>query len=99
MQPIRVNERARLLKTIAIANACPADLIEGRVCDMPNLAKREKKTGRSVRLIFSLAFLDPALVKAAAEVKLPRGYGLSRLTGPPMAFADQWQDLRLARPV
>ncbi|MFO1126566.1 MAG: hypothetical protein U1E25_15680 [Methylocystis sp.] len=41
-------------------------------------------------MMLSLAFLDPAIAKAAVESQLPRGYGVSRFADLPMAFADQW---------
>ena len=56
------------------------------------------KTERSIRMFLSLAFLDPTLVKFAAEGRLPRGYGLSRLTDLPMAWPAQWQALGLPQP-
>jgi hypothetical protein len=40
--------------------------------------------------MLSLAFLDPAIIKAAADGRLPRGHGVSRLVDLPTAFADQW---------
>ena len=42
--------------------------------------------------------LDPALIKAAAQGRLPRGYGVSRLVDLPPRFEDQWRALGLARP-
>jgi site-specific DNA recombinase len=44
-----------------------------------SLARREGKTDRSIRTTLSLAFLAPAIVKAAMEGRLPRGHGLKRL--------------------
>jgi hypothetical protein len=49
-------------------------------------------------MTLSLAFLDPTIVRAAVEGKLPRGYGVSRLVDLPPAFTDQWTALGLARP-
>jgi hypothetical protein len=49
-------------------------------------------------MTLSLAFLDPALIKAAAQGRLPRGYGVSRLIDLPPRFEDQWRALGLARP-
>lgn len=73
------------------------ELVAGTVADVAELAEREKRTERSVRMMLSLAFLDPALVEAAARGCLPRGYGVSRLVDLPMAFADQWRALGLVR--
>ncbi len=66
---------------------------------MPSgLAKREKRTERSIRMMLSLALLDPAIIKAATDGRLPRGYGVSRLVDLPMAFVDQWSALGLVHP-
>ena len=51
------------------------------------LAAREGKTERWIRRTISLAFLCPALVKAAIDGRLPRGFGVKRhldhLLAPP----------------
>ena len=98
VQPIRQDERLNLLRGIALGRKWLNDLVEGTCPDMLALAKREGKTERSIRMFLSLAFLDPTLVKAAVEGRLPRGYSLSRLTGLPIAWPAQWQALGLARP-
>jgi len=74
------------------------ELVAGTVADVSALARREKRTERSIRMMLSLAFLDPAIIKAAADGRLPRGYGVSRLVDLPMAFVDQWSALGLVRP-
>ena len=99
IRPIRIEERARLLKAIAVARRWLDELIAGTVADLTAIAAREQKTERSVRMTLSLAFLDPAIIKAAVEGKLPRGYGVSRLADLSPAFADQWTALGLTRPV
>jgi hypothetical protein len=81
VQPIRSDERFRLLRAIAQGLNWLDELINGACPDITDLAKREGKTERTIRMMISLAFLDPALVKTAAEGRLPRGYGISRLTG------------------
>jgi site-specific DNA recombinase len=50
-----------------------------------SLAAREGKTERWIRRTISLAFLCPALVKAAIDGQLPRGFGVKRLMDLPMA--------------
>jgi site-specific DNA recombinase len=40
-----------------------------------------------------LAFLCPALVKAAIEGRLPCGFGVKRLMDLPIAWSDQWRAL------
>lgn len=97
-KPIRVEEQTRLLKAIDLARSWLDELIAGAIEGISALAKREQKSERSVRMTLSLAFLDPAIVAAAAQGKLPRGYGVSRLVDLPPAFADQWTALGLTRP-
>ena len=91
-------ERLRLLRAIAMARLWVDELIAGAVPDLAALATREGKSERSVRMTLSLAFLDPALVKAATQGRLPRGHGVSRLVDPPWRFEDQWRALGLVPP-
>ena len=63
-----------------------------------SLAARERKTERWIRRTVSLAFLCPALVKAAIDGRLPRGFGVKRLMDLPMAWPDQWSALGLRAP-
>ncbi len=63
-----------------------------------DLARMEQRTERSIRQTLSLAFLDPALVKAAFEGRLPRGFGLKRLMDLPPAWPAQWAALGLDAP-
>jgi hypothetical protein len=59
-------------------------------------ARRQNRTW--IRRTISLAFLCPALVKAAIEGRLPRGFGVKRLMELPMAWPDQWSALGLRAP-
>jgi site-specific DNA recombinase len=92
------DERVRLLRAIATARRWLDELITGSVAGIATLAVREKKSERSVRMTLSLAFLDPALIRVAAQGRLPRGYGVSCLADLPARFEDQWRVLGLARP-
>ena len=94
--PLAADERNRLLRTMALARKWVDELIAGVIADTAALAARENKSERSIRMTFSLAFLDPALIKAAVENRLPRGYGVSRLADLPSGFEDQWRALGLA---
>jgi hypothetical protein len=40
-------------------------------------------------MILSLAFLSPEIVSAAIAGTLPRGLGLSNMTGAPMDWSEQ----------
>jgi hypothetical protein len=64
--------------------------------NIKSLAARESKTERWIRRTVSLAFLCPALVKAAIDGRLPRGFGVKRLMDLPMAWPDQWSALGLS---
>ena len=57
--------------------------------DLNEIAKREGRSKRSVRMILSLAFLSPEIVSAAIAGTLPRGLGLSNMTGAPMDWSEQ----------
>jgi hypothetical protein len=63
-----------------------------------SIATRERRSERSIRQTLSLAFLDPALVAAAMDGRLPRGFGLKRLIDLPPCWSQQWPALRLAAP-
>jgi site-specific DNA recombinase len=57
----------------------------------------ERRTERSVRQTLSLAFLDPALVEAATEGRLPRGFGLKRLIDLPPEWSSNSRNARAPR--
>jgi hypothetical protein len=48
--------------------------------------------------MISLASLDPDLVKAAINGRLPRGIGVTRLSDAPLEWSRQWHMLGLAKP-
>lgn len=73
-------------------------MLQGDVPGFAAIAMRENRSERSVRMILSLAFLAPDIVKAAIEGTLPRGHGLSTLTDLPMKWAEQRKVVGLARP-
>lgn len=98
-RPMESDERNRLIRSIASARSWLEELVKGSVGDVAELAARENRTARSIRMTLSLAFLDPALIDAACTGTLPRGYGVTRLMDLPARFADQWRALGLTRPV
>ncbi len=61
------DERMRLLRAIATARLWLDELTSGVVSDLAALASREGKSERWVRMTLSRAYLDPALIKAAAQ--------------------------------
>jgi site-specific DNA recombinase len=88
----------RLLYALRDAHRWLDELLSDPLQTLDSLAAREGRTDRSVRMILSLAFLAPDIVKAAVEGRLPRGYGLKRLVDLPMAWPDQWRALGLEAP-
>ena len=61
------------------------------------IAAREACSKRHVHMTISLAFLAPALVKAAVEGRLPHGVGVARLFDAPVAWSSQHQMLGFLR--
>jgi site-specific DNA recombinase len=94
---IRAEARARLLTATATGRAWLEQLVQGDVPDLAAIAERERRSERSVRMILSLAFLAPDIVKAAIDGTLPRGQGLSTLTDLPMDWAEQRKVVGLAQ--
>lgn len=97
-RPMESDERNRLIRSIARARSWVEELVKGSVGDVAELAARENRTARSIRMTLSLAFLDPALIDAACTGTLPRGYGVTRLMDLPARFAGQWRALGVTRP-
>ena len=94
---IRAEARARLLVAIATGRTWLDQLIQGEVPDLAAIATRENRSERSVRMILSLAFLAPDIVKAAITGTIPRRHGLSTLTDLPMDWTEQRKTLGLSR--
>jgi site-specific DNA recombinase len=94
----RSDTKIKLLAGIARARALLDDLIAGKVLDIADLARREKRSVRSTTMQISLAFLAPSLVQAIAENRLPRGIGLTRLSDLPNDWSRQFRGLGLQAP-
>jgi site-specific DNA recombinase len=92
------NARTLLIEAIRNAHRWLDELLTDPRLTLESLALREGRTVRSIRMILSLAFLAPEIVKAAVEGRLPRGFGLKRLVDLPMAWPDQWRTLGLQAP-
>ena len=97
-RPMRANARAILIEALRDAHRWLDELLSDPVQTLESLSVREGKTERSIRMILSLAFLAPDIVKAAVEGRLPRGFGLKRLVDLPMTWQDQWRALGLQAP-
>ena len=94
---IRSEARARLLVAIATARQWLDELMRGAVPDLDAIAQRESRSERSVRMIFSLAFLSPEVVSAAIAGTLPRGIGLTDMTELPVDWEVQKARLGVSR--
>ena len=94
-RPMRANARAILIEALGDAHRWLDELLSDPRQTLESLASREGKTERSIRMTLSLAFLAPDIGKAAVEGRLPRGFGLKRLVGLPVAWPDQWRTLGL----
>ena len=95
---MRTKARAVLIDALRDAHRWLDELTTDSSVTIESIAVREKKTERSIRLTMSVAFLSPALVKAAIDGRLPRGFGIKRLMDLPMAWSDQWSALGLKAP-
>jgi site-specific DNA recombinase len=71
--------------------------IEAGTATIEGIALRETCSKRHVHMIISLAFLAPALVKAAVEGRLPHGVGVARLFDAPVPWSRQHRMLGLAQ--
>ena len=98
MRPMRTEARAVLTDALRDANHWLDGLTTSPNQTIKSLAAREHKTERWIRRTISLAFLCPALVKAAIDGRLPRGFGVKRLMDLPMAWPDQWSAFGLRAP-
>jgi len=87
--------RSRLLASIAAARRWLDDLVTGRAANIESLAARERRGARSATMQLSLAFLSPALVKALADSRMPRGVGLTRIMDLPIEWSEQQRVLGL----
>ena len=95
IRPDRAERRLRLVSAIARGRRWLDEIIAGSIADAGQLAKRERCTVRQINMTLSLAFLAPALVKAAVEGRLPRGINIERLRDPDPIWAKQFHDLGL----
>jgi site-specific DNA recombinase len=95
VRPERAARRAHLVRAIARGRRWLNELTSGSIIQAEQIAAREQCSVRQVNLTISLAFLAPALVKAAIEGRLPRGIGIERLRDPSTEWALQFEALGL----
>jgi hypothetical protein len=94
-RPIRSENRALLVASIARGRRWLDELIADPTANAESIAKREDCTARKVNMTISLAFLAPDLVKAAIDGRLPHGMGVARLCDLPVEWSRQRQMLGL----
>ncbi len=98
-RPMRVEARRAFMGAYRKARIWLDSLVAEPEVLVASIALAERRTERSVRQTLSLAFLDPALVEAAVDGHLPRGFGLKRLMDLPPEWPEQWKALGLAAPL
>jgi site-specific DNA recombinase len=87
--PIRSENRALLVSSIARGRRWLDELINDPAANTESIADREGCSVRRVNMTISLAFLAPDLVKAAIDGRLPHGMGVVRLSDMPAEWSRQ----------
>ena len=95
---MRMEARRAFIAAYGKARSWLDHLFADPAASIATIATDEGRTERSIRQTLSLAFLDPALVEAATDGRLPRGFGLNRLMELPPAWPEQWAQLGLEAP-
>jgi hypothetical protein len=88
-RPIRSETRATLIAAIARGRRWLDEIVTTPGATAETIAQREDCSPRKVNMTISLAFLSPALVKAALDGRLPRGIGATRLCDMPPEWSRQ----------
>jgi hypothetical protein len=96
IRPMKLERRATLVAAIARGRRWLDELIADSATDAQAIATREQCSLRHVNMTLSLAFLSPALTKAAVEGRLPRGIGLEQLRELPLEWNRQFEALGLS---
>jgi site-specific DNA recombinase len=97
-RPIRSENRALLIASIAKGRRWLNELMTEQAITVEAIAQRERCSVRKVNMTISLAFLAPDLVKAAIEGRLPYGMGVTRLCELPPEWSRQYRALGLRAP-
>jgi site-specific DNA recombinase len=97
VRPIKAERRTALLKSIARGRDWLDEIVSGVALTAEQIAARHKCSVRHVNMTISMAFIAPALVKAALEGRLPRGIGVAALRDAPAEWSRQFERLGLAQ--
>src|SRR5262249_22392056 len=96
-RPMKAERRTALIKSIARGQAWLDEIVLG-TASIEDIAARQKCSVRQVNMTMSMAFIAPALVKAAVEGRLPRGIGVANLRDAPAEWSLQFERHGLAQP-
>ena len=96
-RPMKAERRTVLIKSIARGRAWLDEIVSGNA-SIEDIAARQKCSVRQVNMTISMAFIAPALIKAAVEGRLPRGIGVANLRDAPAEWSLQFERLGLAQP-
>ena len=98
VRPIKAERRVALIKSIARGRDWLDEIVSGMALGVEQIAAHHKCSVRHVNMTISMAFIAPALVKAAVEGRLPRGIGVASLRDAPAEWSLQLKRLGLAQP-
>ena len=98
VRPMKWLARTRRISAIARARRWLDEIVSGRSSGIEAIAAREGLSERSTRIVLSLAFLAPGIVKAAVDGTLPRSLGVSRLMDMPASWVSQRRAAGLPAP-
>jgi len=88
-RPVKARDRRALILAIAKGRTWLKELSTGKIANIEAIAKREKRSARSINMTLGLAFLAPDLVAAAMDGTLPRGIGITNLCNLPTLWDEQ----------
>jgi site-specific DNA recombinase len=87
--------RVAVLTAIGRARIWIDDLVQGRVSSFAEIAKRESKVERHIRLLAPLAFISPRMILAIVDGSTPADRTVTRLAQAlPHSWAEQEQHIR-----
>jgi hypothetical protein len=89
IRPINAQARARLLAAIGKARLWLDELLSGKIASIADIAAREGRSERSIRMTIDLAFLSPDIIKAAIGGALPQSCSVSALGEPQLEWRQQ----------
>jgi site-specific DNA recombinase len=98
VRPLKAERRDALIRSIARGRVWLDEIVSAEANGVEQIAIRRKCSTRYVNMAISMAFIAPALVKAAIEGRLPRGIGVARLRDAPAEWSRQFERLGLSEP-